>query len=124
MRIGLDAMGGDKVPECPIEGAVMATHEYDYKIVLIGDEDKIKSELKKYTYPKEQIEIVHTSQTIEMHEPAAISVRKKRDSSIVIGAELLKEGKIDAFVSAGNTGAVVCAPTLSLRLLPGVDRPG
>ncbi|MFH1878732.1 MAG: phosphate acyltransferase PlsX, partial [Candidatus Omnitrophota bacterium] len=63
-------------------------------------------------------------QTIEMHEPAAISVRKKRDSSIVVGAELLKKKVFDAFVSAGNTGAVVCASTLSLRLLPGVDRPG
>lgn len=124
MRIGLDAMGGDKAPESPIEGAILAVKEYGYHVTLIGKENLIHEQLQNKDYPKNKINIVHTSETIEMEEPAAISVRKKRDSSIVRGTDLLKKGVFDAFVSAGNTGAVVCAATLSLRLLPGVDRPG
>ncbi|MFH1837611.1 MAG: phosphate acyltransferase PlsX [Candidatus Omnitrophota bacterium] len=124
MKIGLDAMGGDHAPECTVEGAVEAVNEYGYVVTLLGDENVIRGHLKGLKYPAERIEILHTSETIGMNEPAALSVRKKRDSSIVRGTELLKNGHFDAFVSAGNTGAVVCAATLSLRLLPGVDRPG
>lgn len=124
MRIGLDAMGGDKAPRSPVGGAVMAVKEYGYHLTLIGCKKDINKELDGYSYPADKIDIIDASQTIEMHEPAALSVRKKRDSSIVKGTDLLKNGKFDAFVSAGNTGAVVCAATLSLRLLPGVDRPG
>ncbi len=124
MKIGLDAMGGDRAPGVNIEGAIMAVEEYGYNVALIGEESLIKKELSGRSYPKEKIEIIGASQVISMDEPAALSVRKKRDSSIVVGAALLKEKKFDAFVSAGNTGAVVCAATLSLRLLPGVDRPG
>ena len=124
MRIGLDAMGGDKAPESTIKGAVMAAEEYGYHLTLIGDENGIRKQLQELNYASNKIDVVGTSQTIEMHEPAALSVRKKRDSSIVKGIDLLKKGVFDAFVSAGNTGAVVCAATLSLRLLPGVDRPG
>ncbi len=124
MRIGLDAMGGDHAPEYPVKGAVEAVKAYGYDIVLIGKEDEIREHLKGLDYLKENISIINSSEIIEMQDPAALSVRKKRDSSIVIGTTLLKEGIFDAFVSAGNTGAVVCAATLSLRLLPGVDRPG
>ena len=124
MRIGLDAMGGDRAPEDAVKGAILAAKELGYEMTLIGKEEDIKKHLKGETYPEDKIKIVNTSQVIEMHEPAALSVRKKRDSSIVKGADMLKKGEFDAFVSAGNTGAVVCAATLSLRLLPGVDRPG
>ena len=124
MRIGLDAMGGDKAPQAPVKGAILAVKEFGFHVVLIGRESEISRELEKYDYPKDKIEIVNATESIEMHEPAALSVRKKRDSSIVRATNLLKEGEFDAFVSAGNTGAVVCAATLSLRLLPGVDRPG
>ena len=124
MRIGLDAMGGDKAPDCTVEGAVMAVNEYDYHVTLIGNEAMLRERLKEYSFNSRNIDIFNTSETIEMHEPAALSVRKKRDSSIVKGADMLKKGVFEAFVSAGNTGAVVCASTLSLRLLPGVDRPG
>ncbi|MFH1797887.1 MAG: phosphate acyltransferase PlsX [Candidatus Omnitrophota bacterium] len=124
MKIGIDAMGGDKAPRCVVEGAVLAVKEYGYSLVLVGDEEKIKGHLQTFSYPQDKIEIANASQAIEMHEPAALSVRKKRESSIVKGMELLKRGEFEAFVSAGNTGAVVCAATLSLRLLPGVDRPG
>lgn len=124
MRIGLDAMGGDKAPEAPVKGAVMAANEWGYHMTLVGNEAEILKCLEGETYPADKIRIVHASQVIEMHEPAALSVRKKRDSSIVKCAEMLDKEEFDAFVSAGNTGAVVCAATLSLRLLPGVDRPG
>lgn len=124
MRIVLDAMGGDKAPESPVQGAVMAVNKYGYNVTLVGREDEIRKNLKGLSYPDGKIQIVHASEAIGMDEPAALSVRKKRDSSIVKGLELVKEGSHDVFVSAGNTGAVVCAATLSLRLLPGIDRPG
>ena len=124
MRIGIDAMGGDKAPGCPVNGAVKAAEEYGYHVTLIGRENEIRDQLQGLSYPADKVDIVNASQVIEMHELAALSVRKKRDSSIVKGVDLLKKGVFDAFVSAGNTGAVVCAATLSLRLLPGVDRPG
>ncbi|MGB3112300.1 MAG: phosphate acyltransferase PlsX, partial [Candidatus Omnitrophota bacterium] len=90
----------------------------------VGRSETIKGELDGLKYPPDKIEIYNADETIEMGEAAALSVRKKRDSSIVKGIELLKNEGYEAFVSAGNTGAVVCAGTLSLRLLPGVDRPG
>jgi len=124
MRIGIDAMGGDRAPECVVKGAVMAANEYGYHVTLVGREGEIRRTLNGQSYDKEKIDVVDASEVIEMHDPAALSVRKKRDSSIVQGLEMMKKGVFDAFVSAGNTGAVVCAATLSLRLLPGVDRPG
>ena len=124
MRIAVDAMGGDNAPAVEVEGAFQAIEEFGYGVVLVGDEARLNDELKKHGGPSDKIAIKHASQVIAMHEPAAISVRRKRDSSIVVGAELLKRNEADAFVSAGNTGAVVCATTLSLRLLPGIERAG
>lgn len=124
MKIALDAMGSDNAPTVEVEGTVEAVEEFGCTVVLVGDEGRIKEELKRYADHSDKISIRHTSLVIEMYEPAAISVRRKRDSSIVVGVDLLKRGKADAFVSAGNTGAVVCAATLSLRLLPGIERPG
>lgn len=124
MKIGLDVMGGDRAPEVPVEGAIAAAEQYGYSIVLIGEGEAIRRELSSRSFPEDKIEIAEASEIISMEEPAALSVRKKRKSSIVVGMSLLKEGRYDAFVSAGNTGAVVCAATLSLRLLQGVDRPG
>ena len=124
MKIVVDAMGGDKAPEVPVKGAVLAANEFGYGIVLVGCEKTIKGVLDECGGPFDKIEIVNATQTIRMEEQAALSVRKKRDSSIVRAVEILKNKEADALVSAGNTGAVVCAATLSLRLLPGVDRPG
>ena len=124
MKIIVDAMGGDYAPEVVIEGSVAAVQEYNIEVVLVGDELKIKSLLKKARYDGENISVYPAQEIIEMSEPAAISVRKKRNSSIVLGLELIKAGGGDAFFSAGNTGAVVCAATLSLGLLPGIERSG
>ena len=124
MKIVLDAMGSDNAPTVEVEGAVQAVEEFGNDVILVGDEPRIKKELEKHNFSSDKIVIKHASEVIEMHDPAAISVRRKRDSSIVVGLDLLKKGQADAFVSAGNTGAVVCAATLSLRLLPGIERPG
>ena len=124
MKIVVDAMGGDHAPGVVIDGAIAAVKEYDAEVILVGNEEKIKTLLHKTGYTGDKI-IVHPAQeVIEMHESAANSVRRKRNSSIVIGVNLVKEGKADAFFSAGNTGAVVCAATLGLGLLPGIERSG
>lgn len=124
MKIVLDAMGSDSAPKVEIEGAIQAVEEFGYELILVGDEKMITEELAKYKDHSDKIRILHAPERIEMNEPAALSVRRKRHSSIVMGVEILKKNDADAFVSAGNTGAVVCAATLSLRLLPGIERPG
>jgi glycerol-3-phosphate acyltransferase PlsX len=124
MKIVIDAMGADQAPGVEVEGAIQAIKEFGYDLILVGDQERVEAELKKHKFRSDKLSVVHASEVIEMHEPAAISVRRKRDSSIVVGMDLLKKGKADAFISAGNTGAVVCAATLSLRLLPGIERPG
>lgn len=124
MKIVLDAMGGDNAPAIEVEGAIQAVQDFGHDLILVGDEGRIKKELEKHGFSSDKITIKHASEVIEMHDPAALSVRRKRDSSIVVGLDLIKKDQADAFVSAGNTGAVVCAATLSLRLLPGIERPG
>ncbi len=125
MKIALDAMGGDFAPATIVEGSIQAVKEFaGIEVVLVGIKEEIEKELLKQKSVPQGISIFHASEVIEMHEPAANSVRKKRDSSIVKGIELLENKTCDAFVSAGNTGAVVCAATLGLRLLPGIERPG
>lgn len=124
MKIIVDAMGGDYAPSVVIEGAVAAVQEYDVKVILAGDEAKIASLLKKTRYPCDRILVHPAAEIIGMSESAAVSVRRKRNSSIVVGVNLVRDGQADAFFSAGNTGAVVCAATLGLGLLPGIERPG
>jgi len=117
-------MGGDHAPEVVIEGTIAAVKEYGAEIILTGDEPRINALLKKARYSGSNISIHHTTEVIEMSESAATSIRRKRDSSIVVGINLVKDGQGAAFFSAGNTGAVVCAATLGLGLLPGIERPG
>jgi len=124
MKIVVDAMGGDHAPDVVIAGSLLAVKEYDVDVILVGDQPKIEALLKKSKYTENRITVQHASEVIEMCESAATSIRRKRNSSIVIGVNLVKEGKADAFFSAGNTGAVVCAGTLGLGLLPGIERPG
>jgi len=124
MKIVVDAMGGDLAPDVVIEGAVAAVNEYEVQVVLAGDEARITTLLKRYKYPLDNISIQPASEVIGMSEPAAGSIRRKRNSSIVLGLGLVKSGQAQAFVSAGNTGAVVCGATLSLGLLRGIERPG
>ena len=124
IRIALDAMGSDNAPFTDVEGAVLAAREFDYDIILVGNEDLIKKELGKHKPTPPNISIHHASEVIGMHEQPVLSVRRKKDSSIVMLCNLAKEKKVDAIVSAGNTGAMVCAATLKCRLLQGVERAG
>ncbi len=123
MRVIVDAMGGDHGPSVVIQGAVDAIKEFPLAIVLVGLKDQLDVELKKHSYPRAKIEIVHAPEVVGMDDPPTVSIRKKRNSSISVGMDLLKEGKADAFISAGNTGAVVCASTFILGMIPGVERP-
>ena len=103
VRVVLDAMGGDHAPEEMIKGAVEAVNEKNnIHVLLVGQEDVISEELEKYTYPKERMEIVHASEVIETAEPPVMAIRKKKDSSIVVGMNMVKNGEADAFVSAGS----------------------
>ncbi|MDD5044084.1 MAG: phosphate acyltransferase PlsX, partial [Candidatus Omnitrophica bacterium] len=124
MKIAVDAMGGDYAPDVVVSGAVAAAQEYDVDIILVGDQPRIEKLLSKSGYKGERITIRHASEVVGMSEPAATSFRRKKDSSIARAIELVKNNQADAFFSAGNTGAVVCAATLSLGLLPGIERPG
>ncbi len=120
-RIGIDISGGDYAPLEVIKGAVLAKEETDQELVLIGKQDVIKERLGAGA---SDFTIVDAPEEIEMAEAPVSAVRRKKNSSIVIGCKLLKQKEIDAFVSCGNTGAVVCASTLILKLIEGVERPG
>ncbi len=125
MRIAVDAMGGDYAPRQIVKGAVEAARELPSvtRVYLVGDETAIRAELAALNVQSDKIEIVHASEVIEMDEAPAQAVRRKKDSSVGRAVDLVKSGKADAVVSAGNTGAVVVASTLKLRTLEGVDRP-
>lgn len=123
-RIALDAMGGDNAPVEIIKGAIDAVNERkDIKIFLVGLEDVIQEELKQYTYEKDQIEVVHASEVIEMAESPVLAIRRKKDSSIVVALNMVKRGEADAFVSAGSTGAVLAGGQLIIGRIKGVERP-
>ena len=128
MKVALDAMGGDNAPTVNIVGAIEALKNYPKlgHLFLVGDEDILKKEAATLglNLRDPRVSIVHAPEVIGMAEPGAKSVRRKKLSSISIGMDLVKEGKADAFVSAGNTGAAVAAATLKLRCLKGVDRAG
>lgn len=124
MKIIVDAMGGDHAPEVVVEGAIAAVGEYGVEVVLVGRDEAINALLKRHRYSGSRISVYPAPEVIEMSESAATSVRRKRNSSIVVGVNLVKDGYGEAFFSAGNTGAVVCAATLGLGLLPGIERPG
>lgn len=124
MKIVVDAMGGDYAPENVVAGSIDALKEFQVTIALAGPQDRLAAELKKYSYPSHMVEIIHAPEVVAMHDPAVSAIRQKRNSSITIGLEFLKKGGYDAFISAGNTGAVVAASTIVLGMIPGVDRPG
>ena len=124
IKIAVDAMGGDNAPSEIVKGAVEAVNERkDITVCLTGQETVIKKELEKYTYNKEQIEIVNASEVIETGEPPVNAIRKKKDSSIVVGMNLVKNGQADGFVSAGSSGAVLVGGQVIVGRIKGVERP-
>jgi len=116
-------MGGDHAPAVTIEGAVHAARAYDVTVVLVGREDVVQRELAKHDTEGLDLPIVHASQVIEMDEHPAAAVRAKKDSSMVVGMQLVHRGEADAFVSMGNTGGVLAAALFHLGRIRGVDRP-
>jgi len=124
IKIAIDVMGSDNSPSADVEGAVLAAREFDYEITLVGKRELIEKELEKHRPLPGNISILHAPEVIGMHEQPVLSVRRKKQSSIVALTNLAKEKKVDAIVGAGNTGAMVCAATLKCRLLPGIERAG
>lgn len=123
MRILIDAMGGDNAPKAIVEGAVAAAKEIDHEILLIGDEEAIIAELAAAKYTGNQIAVVHASQKIENDEAPVRAVRSKKDSSIVKGLNMVKNGEADVFLSAGSTGALLAGGLFILGRIQGIDRP-
>lgn len=124
-KLILDAMGSDGAPMNEVGGAVKYIKEFpDYDLLLVGKSDLIEAELAKYDWPKGRIEVEHAPEVIAMEEKPAEALRRKKDSSIVVSLNAVREGRGAAFVSAGNTGAVVGAALLYLKRIKGVRRPG
>ncbi|MDR0978601.1 MAG: phosphate acyltransferase PlsX [Lachnospiraceae bacterium] len=129
MTILLDAMGGDNAPDASIKGAVKAAKEIKSQIILVGKEEVIKSKLKEF-YGTEDIskispnlKIENATEEIVMEDIPTQAIKQKKDSSMVVGFRMLKEGKADAFVSAGNSGALLTGATLLVGRIKGIDRP-
>src|ERR1700749_5026395 len=125
MKIGLDIMGGDFAPKATVLGAIAAFLDLpaDQKIVLISDKDVALSILHENNFSPDRFEFVHTTEVIDMGEHPTKAIFKKPDSSISVGFNLLKDGHIDAFSSAGNTGAMLVGAVFSVKTIPGVLRP-
>ncbi len=124
INVAVDAMGGDNAPGEIVKGAVEAVNKRsDIHVLLVGQEEVVKKELSSYTYPKEQITLVQASEVIETEEPPVNAIRRKKDSSIVVGMNLVKNGEADAFVSAGSSGAVLVGGQVLVGRIKGVERP-
>lgn len=124
LKIAVDAMGGDYAPEVVVKGACAAVKNFGCSILLVGQSKEIEKQLGLCKIDRSRIEIVHAEEVIAMDESPVNAIRKKKNSSIAVGVNLVKEGRADAFFSAGNTGAVVCAATLKLGLLESIERAG
>lgn len=123
MKIVIDAMGGDNAPFVTVAGAIESVKDFNINIILTGNQPMIEVELAKYDYPKDKIEIIHCSEEITNEDKPVIAIRKKKDSSMVVGLKLVKEKKADAIISAGNSGALLAGGLLVLGRIKGVDRP-
>ena len=128
MRIILDAMGGDNAPDANIKGAVNAINKIEAEVVLVGKEDVIRSKFKEF-YGKEveqisdRLKIRNATETIEMEDTPTLAIKRKKDSSMVVGFKMLKEDEGDVFISAGNSGALLAGATLLVGRIKGIDRP-
>lgn len=125
MKIALDAMGGDEAPLRIVEGGLQAVRESNnrFELVLVGRKEEIQKEVSRHLHEGLNYSIVDAREVIEMSDVPNIALKKKRNSSIVIGLHLHKQGKVDAFISAGNTGAFMAASALQLGRIEGINRP-
>lgn len=124
IRVAVDAMGGDNAPGEIVKGAIEAVNtRSDIQVVLVGQQEVIAEELAKYTYAKDQIEIRNATEVIETAEHPVNAIRKKKDSSIVVGMNMVKQKEADAFVSAGSSGAILVGGQVIVGRIRGIERP-
>ena len=123
MKIAVDAMGGDHGPAVVVEGAVAAAREFGLSVILVGDRAAIETEVRRLGAQSLGLEIRHASEIVGMAESPSLALRRKRDSSLRIAAELVRDGKAAAFISAGNTGAAMAISMFVIGVLRGIDRP-
>jgi glycerol-3-phosphate acyltransferase PlsX len=123
IKIAVDAMGGDTAPHSEVLGVIQAVQEHSVGVILVGAEDQLREELKKHRATHLPIEVVHASEVITMDEAVSTAIRKKKDSSIRVAAKLVRDGKANGVVSAGNTGACMALAKLVIGALSAVDRP-
>lgn len=124
VRVVVDAMGGDNAPGEIVKGAIEAVNSRsDIQVILTGQQDKIDTELAKYTYNKNQIEVVHCDEVIETAEPPVNAIRKKKQSSLVVGMNMVKHQEADAIVSAGSSGAILVGGQTIVGRIKGIERP-
>jgi glycerol-3-phosphate acyltransferase PlsX len=123
MKIGVDAMGGDRAPSVAVDGAVQAARDLGLEITLIGQRGAVEADLERHDTTGAKVAVHHASQVIEMDEHPAAAARAKKDSSMVVGMEMVKRHEIDAFYTAGNSGGALAAALLRLGRLKGIRRP-
>ena len=128
MNILLDAMGGDNAPDANIKGAIKAINQIKAEVTLIGKEEVIRSKIKEFSGKEAEeisprLKIKNATETIEMEEQPTVAIKHKKDSSMVVGFKMLKEGEGDVFISAGNSGALLAGATLLVGRIKGIDRP-
>lgn len=124
VKIAVDAMGGDNAPVEIVKGAVEAVLESkEIEVILVGQQEVIDAELTKYQFPKEQVQVKDAREVIETAEPPVMAIRKKKDSSIVVGMNMVKHNEADAFVSAGSSGAILVGGQVIVGRIKGVERP-
>ncbi|MFR7512019.1 MAG: phosphate acyltransferase, partial [Muribaculaceae bacterium] len=121
--IAIDAMGGDNAPAEIVKGAVEASKSVKYNLALVGKEEIVNAELSKYNYDKSKITVVNATEVIETCEVPTVAIKQKKDSSMVVGLNMVKKGEAQAFVSAGNTGALLTGATVIVGRIKGVERP-
>lgn len=122
ITVAVDAMGGDNAPSVEVEGAVAAARRWGLSVILVGDRKRIEEELNKYRIDGLSIDIHHASEVVGMHDSPSDAIRKKKDSSIRVAFELVKNGTAQAVVSAGNSGATMAAGMVVLKRIQGIDR--
>jgi glycerol-3-phosphate acyltransferase PlsX len=122
VTISVDGMGGDFAPKNVVSGCVQAVTETGVNVLLTGPQDQLNDELSKHDYPSERIQLIHASEVVTMDDPATVALRKKPNSSMRVAVDLAANGKADAIVSAGNTGAMYALVKFNVGSLAGVDR--
>ena len=123
IKVAVDAMGGDYAPQEPVKGVIDALNEKpELFVYLVGQEEVLKKELEKYSYPKDRLEVVHASEIIETGEPPVQAIQKKKDSSLVKALRMVRSQEASAFVSCGSTGAVLVGGQVLVGKSKGVER--